>query len=359
VVKQASDRQLIVIGSSVYVFSSDVHRVWRLPKAETPAWLPTYFALRQQRLSPTRIKKKIRESYDVSVAELGQCLDQLERAEVFGAELDDEQRQLPLPETWQRYGWEAAWAYHKSMFNSKFLDYSAQGAREDLDSMKAFLDREPMPSPFKDAPDHAERVPLRDLLNGEPDADERTTTAPRESIDLDQLSALVNLTFGQIAQPQPKSLRHEPLLKKTSPSGGARHPTEAYVFVFDVEGVAPGLYHFQVRTNELRLLRAGDTLADFRAFAIRDRDQPHFAPRFGVVLTSVVDRSMFRYRGSRSYRVLHYDVGHLLRTFDMVASSQGLETYTNYGIDEANLEHLLGLAACEEVPLAATMVGLK
>src|SRR5690606_31898261 len=35
------------------------------------------------------------------------------------------------------------------------------------------------------------------------------------------------------------------VLKKTSPSGGALHPTEAYLFVQHVEGIEPGIYHYR------------------------------------------------------------------------------------------------------------------
>lgn len=358
-VKPLSDRQLIVLGSSVYVFSSDIHRVWRLPKSETPAWLPDWLALREEGLPQSTIQERIRERYAIPEGELDAIARQLASVELLDADLDDEQRKLPLPETWRQYRWETAWDFHKSMFNQKFLDYAADGARQDLERMHEYIDHEPMPSPFKEVTSTGARVPLHDHLNATPDADgEAPSPASAEgSVDSHLLGLLVNVTFGQIATRQTKALRHEPLLKKTSPSGGARHPTEAYVFVFDVDGIAPGIYHYDVRSNELRLLHAGDHRADFHAFGIRDRDQPRFVPRFGVVLTSIAERSMFRYRGSRSYRVLHYDVGHLLRTFDMVAEAEGLVTYTNYGVDEENLERVLGLSSFEELPIASVVVG--
>ena len=50
-------------------------------------------------------------------------------------------------------------------------------------------------------------------------------------------------------------------LKKTSPSGGGLHPVEAYLVVQHVEGVAPGLYHYQAREHALEPLPAPDVAA--------------------------------------------------------------------------------------------------
>jgi hypothetical protein len=38
---------------------------------------------------------------------------------------------------------------------------------------------------------------------------------------------------------------------KTSPSGGARHPIEAYVLVRRVTGIRPGVYHYSVKRHAL------------------------------------------------------------------------------------------------------------
>lgn len=45
-----------------------------------------------------------------------------------------------------------------------------------------------------------------------------------------------------------------PLPMKTSPSGGARHDLEGYVAVFAVEGIPPGLYHYNAEAHALELI---------------------------------------------------------------------------------------------------------
>ncbi|MBE1462215.1 nitroreductase family protein [Kibdelosporangium phytohabitans] len=42
--------------------------------------------------------------------------------------------------------------------------------------------------------------------------------------------------------------------RKTSPSGGGRHPTEIYACVRNVTGVEPGLYHYNGAAHELELI---------------------------------------------------------------------------------------------------------
>jgi hypothetical protein len=44
------------------------------------------------------------------------------------------------------------------------------------------------------------------------------------------------------------------MLHKTSPSGGALHPIEVFPLLVRVEGVAPGLYHYDVERHSLELI---------------------------------------------------------------------------------------------------------
>lgn len=58
---------------------------------------------------------------------------------------------------------------------------------------------------------------------------------------------------------------------KTSPSGGARHPTEVYLYARDVEGLAPGAYHYAAADHSLEYL--GRRLDDERLVAaVGDQD---------------------------------------------------------------------------------------
>jgi SagB-type dehydrogenase family enzyme len=46
------------------------------------------------------------------------------------------------------------------------------------------------------------------------------------------------------------------VIKRAVPSAGGLHPTEAYVFVQNVEGIAPGFYHYHPVEHALEPLTA-------------------------------------------------------------------------------------------------------
>ncbi|HSR36446.1 MAG TPA: SagB/ThcOx family dehydrogenase, partial [Desulfurivibrionaceae bacterium] len=72
-----------------------------------------------------------------------------------------------------------------------------------------------------------------------------------EAISQEELAMLLWATQGVTAQ----SGNH---LLRTAPSAGALYPIETYLAVERVEGVAPGLYHFDVRDFQLARLASGN-----------------------------------------------------------------------------------------------------
>ena len=58
---------------------------------------------------------------------------------------------------------------------------------------------------------------------------------------------------------------------RAAPSAGALYPVELYVAAGEVEGLAPGLYHFSPADLKLRALRPGDFRLNI-ARAANDRD---------------------------------------------------------------------------------------
>ena len=85
-------------------------------------------------------------------------------------------------------------------------------------------------------------------------------------------------------------------LKKTSPSGGGLHPVEAYLVVQHVEGIAPGLYHYDARAHALSALPA--PARPLRGFVLEALAQQHwFADAHALVLLAPrYDRTFWKYR---------------------------------------------------------------
>ncbi len=142
---------------------------------------------------------------------------------------------------------------------------------------------------------------------------------------------------------------------KTSPSGGARHPVEAYVVVRDVRGLDPGTYHYAGDRHALERLRRGASAKQIRAYV------PHsgyFASASALVLfTAVFERQLWRYPYSRAYRAALVEVGHVCQTFCLAATSLGLASFSVMGLADSVIERDLGIDGIGESVLYAAGVG--
>jgi len=173
-------------------------------------------------------------------------------------------------------------------------------------------------------------------------------------VSVEQLATTLGLTAG-VQRWVPTSLGRLPL--KTSPSGGARHPIEAYVCVRRVTGVAPGLYHYASDIHALERLRRGDLTSRVREW------MPHsgyFArAAFILVFTAVMDRELWRYPYARAYRAAVAEAGHVCQTFCLTATWQGLAPFCLMGLDDAAIERDLGVDGVRETVLYVAGAGAR
>ena len=152
------------------------------------------------------------------------------------------------------------------------------------------------------------------------------------------------------------------VLKKTSPSGGALHPTEAWVIVQRVEGVRPGLYHYRPVEHALEALPWAGDAAGLHAFArTAVAGQDYFADAHAmVVLAPRFGRNFWKYRNhAKAYRVVVLDVGHLSQTLQLAATERGLGAFVTAAINEVDIEQAFGLDACVEGSLAVCGFGVR
>ncbi len=232
-------------------------------------------------------------------------------------------------------------------------------------SPQAYIDRHGPPPPhFHEVAGTGERV---DLPLAEPegalfDLLRRRRTCrgfdAARPLPLEPFSHLLRWSFGCHGV---LSLTPElALLKKTSPSGGALHPVEVYPLVRDVEGLAPGLYHYSVRDHALALIapRTAEQMADL---AVRlTAGQTYFAGAHALfVLTVRFHRNFWKYHCHRkAYRVVLMDAAHLSQTFYMVATELGLGAFFTAGINDVEAEEELGLDGFAEGAVAICGCGV-
>jgi len=149
-------------------------------------------------------------------------------------------------------------------------------------------------------------------------------------------------------------------LKKTSPSGGGLHATEAYLIVQNVEGIEPGLYHYHPIDHALEPLPPPALpLGEFAKLALAGQHWFANAPAL-VVLTPRFARSFWKYRHhAKAYRALILDSGHLSQTLYLSATELGLGAFVTSAINEVDIEQAFGLDPLEESPLAICGFGWR
>jgi SagB-type dehydrogenase family enzyme len=142
---------------------------------------------------------------------------------------------------------------------------------------------------------------------------------------------------------------------KTSPSGGARHTIEVYPLVLRVQDVPSGLHHYSVARNDLELVRAGDL--EQLAVALCGAQEWVQDAAAVFFMTSIVERSAWKYRHPHAYRVVHLDAGHLGQTFHLVCAELGLAPFTTTATNAAGIEQALGLDGISEVAVYTAATG--
>jgi len=199
-------------------------------------------------------------------------------------------------------------AFHRYVRNYPFVDYSKASARGDEE---ALLDAyaELGPSPSIALGQSGEPVRLESLL---------------------QETRLVAEAVSETLRPTGVvRTRHALLYRRKVPSGGCRHPMEAYIAVGDTPGRGGGIMFFDLDTQTLRWMDP-------------DRIEQHAleVPSPGslaVLLHAHVERAMWRYREPRSWRAVLLDAGHLAECLVTEINARGVDLQVEYPLADRTL----------------------
>ena len=129
---------------------------------------------------------------------------------------------------------------------------------------------------------------------------------------------------------------------RSCPSFGDLYPCEIYVAAFGIEGLEPGLYHYNPRDMTLSRLRDGH-----ETLALLKRGRPDLellkqAPA-ALLVSSIFCRSAWRYQ-ERGYRSSLADAGHLTQNLATVATGLGMRTLVRLRVSDNAMHELIGLA---------------
>jgi len=193
--------------------------------------------------------------------------------------------------------------YHEANFDYPFLDYSGPDWRDkDRAVMGAYDKVQPPP------PNLVERAGSLIAL---PSIGEAALFAPGP-LDEHGLATILRYTLGPL-EVMPGAFKDH--LRKTSPSGGARHPTEGVLVLPGARGSIPaGAYWYDVIRHGLVAVAGYEgMMGGLPSGAV------------AVVLRSRVERPMWRYRDLRALRPTIIDAGHIAETLAVLFGRRGYD----------------------------------
>ncbi len=136
-------------------------------------------------------------------------------------------------------------------------------------------------------------------------------------------------------------------VNRTSPSGGKLYPLEVYVFLFKQIGdCASGIYHYGIQGHVLEpIVLAHSSREDILSFAPQ---QEWLQDTNGMIcMTGVFDRMIGKY-GSRGYRYILLEAGHVAQNMLLAGTERGVNIIPVGGVEADKIEGKIGLSNGEE-----------
>lgn len=130
---------------------------------------------------------------------------------------------------------------------------------------------------------------------------------------------------------------------RTCPSAEGSCPYEIYVAAFSIQGLEPGLYHFNPQSFSLRKFRDGPVTLSLLKRGRPDLEFIKSTPG-AILVSSVFSRSSSRFV-SRGYRSAIMDCGQMTENIIVSGSALGIQTMTRLRLTESNMRDLIGLSA--------------
>jgi|TARA_R110001583_G_scaffold79375_2_gene214442 SagB-type dehydrogenase family enzyme len=152
--------------------------------------------------------------------------------------------------------------------------------------------------------------------------------ASAAAIDFTTLAKLLELALGLSAWKQYGTARWS---LRCNPSSGNLHPTECYVLVRNIAGLADGVYHYRADLHALERRCAFAPSSDVQSLV-------------WLGFSSVHWREAWKY-GERAFRYCQHDVGHALAAVSFAAKTLGVNSrqLAHIPIADEALAQLLGL----------------
>jgi SagB-type dehydrogenase family enzyme len=217
-----------------------------------------------------------------------------------------------------------------------------------------YLDWENKPSPFK----VYRGLPSIPLPGDFPHPKGESLTAIKNVLsgkrgDGIDLSVVAELLFFSAGLTRRMKVGSDFYYMRAASATGALYPIELYAVSGDVQGLNPGVYHFNPLEFSLVRLREGDFRPELAASCGGDC----LASPVSFIFTSLAWRNAWKYE-ARSYRHWFWDSGVIVANLLATAASEGLATRVAVGFVDSKVDRLLGLRSGKEATVAVAPVGV-
>ncbi|HET8659763.1 MAG TPA: SagB/ThcOx family dehydrogenase [Micromonosporaceae bacterium] len=265
-----------------------------------------------------------------------------------------ERRATGAPVPWDGWG-TTAWSFHNRNRDTPFVV-------ADAGQVAAYQERiSARPRPSSIRPPCSDRILLLPRVRTAMDLPYRDVLERRRThrsfvdvpVELDAFSDMLHYCFAPLRFADAGEMGV--LQLRANASAGARHETEAFVFVLNVSNVEPGLYHYDNIRHGLEPIRpdAGRDQLEHLTHG-----QGFFrSAGFGVLTAAVADRMSWKYPHPRAYQMLLHNVGHVAQVFSMTATALGLGAAVTGAIRDSEADALLGLDQPREFTTFALACG--
>lgn len=198
----------------------------------------------------------------------------------------------------------------------------------------SLMDREELPAA-------APRSDLERLIAAR--RSERSYTG--EPIDREELARLLYYAYGRMGPGRYRAVA----------SGGALYPLELYVCALAVEGLEPGVYHYNVEAHCLDVVERRECRGELEECVYFDGiDLEHAAAV--LVITAIFQRMTLKYM-DRGYRLILMEAGQVAQNLSLQLVSMDLGGCVVGGFQDDRLSRLLHVDGVDEAPLAPMSVG--
>lgn len=171
------------------------------------------------------------------------------------------------------------------------------------------------------------------------------------SISVEQISRILLYSAGMF-QGRPEN--ELDLLRRSHPSLGCIYPLELYPVIFKSKNIAPGVYHYNVKSHSLEFILDKQFLKIIKN-SVMNNKEIHNAS-LAIMISGVFERTKVEY-GDRGYRYVLFDAGILLQNIYLVSSYLGLSSLIVGAFLDEKLNRLLDIDGYKEAILCIAFIG--